>query len=90
VTGDRSGEAGGRGAAVCWFVGFSTENSRRARPFHCPVRPLRPRTNGLKNYIRRSSYSTTDHIVPTVSLAYRGREAEARPIKPAAPIEKNT
>jgi hypothetical protein len=44
----------------------------------------------LKIYIRRSSCSTTDHIVPTVSLAYRGREAEARPIKPAAPVGKNT
>jgi len=29
-------------------------------------------------------------ILFTVSLAYRGREAEARPIKPAAPIKKST
>jgi hypothetical protein len=38
VTGDRSGEAGGRGrgAAVCWFVGVPTEKSREFRL--CPRR----------------------------------------------------
>ena len=40
MTGDRSGEAGGRGAVVCWFVGVPTEIAADASIAHLAETPF--------------------------------------------------